>query len=148
MNAEFLHEPELEFGAGKHIDIKFGLMNYGPFDFDSELAPKKIKIGLVGTPETVEGVTKWLEKCRTGIEAKKSKRPNLFPRFPGFGEGSNLCADLVLDEQLQRRIPQIQFDRLCRKSKTDEVLTEIGGLFLNELEYLTQKTTADVLLCA
>ena len=50
MKVEFLQEPELEFGVGKHIDIKFGLMDYGPLDFDNPLAPKKIKLGVVGTP--------------------------------------------------------------------------------------------------
>ena len=86
MKTEFFHEPELEFGAGRHIDIKFGLMNHGPFDFENALAPKKIKLGIVGTRETIEGVVTWLEKCRSGISAKPSKLSNLFPHFPGFGE--------------------------------------------------------------
>jgi hypothetical protein len=148
MKVGFLHEPELEFGAGRHIDIKFGLMNYGPLDFDNPLAPKKIKLGIVGTPETIEGVVKWLEKCRAGIAAKTSKRPNLFPCFPGFGEGMHLCADFVLDSQLHRPIPQSRFDDLCQNPKTDEVLQEIAQLYLDELEYLAQKTTAEVFLCA
>lgn len=148
MKTEFLHEPELEFGTGKHIDIRFGLMNYGPLDFDQSLAPKKIKLGIVGSPESIEGTVKWLEKCRTGIAAKPSKRPNLFPRFPGFGEGMNLLADFVLDSQLQRSIPQSRFDALCQKPKTDENLQEIAQLFLNEIEYLAQKTTAEVFVCA
>lgn len=148
MNADFFHEPELEFGIAKHIDMKFGLMNYGPLDFQVPTAPKKIKLGLVGTPETIEGVQKWIEKCRNGIQAKKSKRPNLFPRFPGFGHGMTLCADFIFDTQLQRPIPQRKFDELCKQTKTDEILQEIAQLFLDEMEYLAQKTTADVLVCA
>ena len=149
MKTEFFHEPELEFGTGRHIDIKFGLMNYGPFDFDNSLAPKKIKLGIVGTPETIEGVAAWLEKCRDGISAKQSKRPNLFPRFPGFGEEMSLCADFVLDDQLQRAIPQNYFDELCQGPKTDEVLQKIAQLYLAELEYLAEKaTTVDVFVCA
>lgn len=148
MKIEFLHEPELEFGVARHIDIKFGLMNYGPLDFDNPLAPKNIKLGIVGTPETIEGIVRWLEKCRTGIPAKSSKRPNLFPRFPGFGEGMELCADFALENQLHRPIPQSHFDKLCKKPKTDEVLKEIAQLYLNELEYLAEKTIADVFICA
>ena len=148
MKTDFFHEPELEFGTGRHIDIKFGLMNYGPFDFDSSLAPKEIKLGIVGTSETIEGIVTWLERCRDGIPAKPSKRPNLFPSFPGFGEGMSLCADFVLDSQLQRAIPQNHFDELCQGSKTDEVLQKIAQLYLDELEYLTEKTIADLLVCA
>ncbi len=148
MKIDILTEPELEFGTGKHIDIKFGLMNYGPLDFDTQLGPKKIKLGIAGTPETIEGIVKWLEKCRTGIAAKQSNRPNLFPRFPGFGEEMTLSTDFVFDSQLQRPIPQRYFDDLCRKPKTDEVLREIAQLYLNEIEYLAEKNAADVFVCA
>lgn len=148
MKTEFFHEPELEFGTDKHIDIKFGLMNHGPFDFDNPLAPKKIKLGIVGPPETIEGIVTWLEECRTGIPAKPSKRPNLFPHFPGFGEGMPLCADFVLDTQLQRAIPQSNFDKLCQGAKTDEVLLKIAQLYLDELEYLSEKATVDIFVCA
>ncbi|MDE0011455.1 MAG: hypothetical protein OXU36_09925 [Candidatus Poribacteria bacterium] len=148
MKTEFFHEPELEFGTGRHIDIKFGLMNYGPFDFDNHLAPKKIKLGIIGTPETIEGIVTWLEKSRTGIPAKPSKRPNLFPRFPGFGEEMPLCADFVLDSQLQRAISPNYFDELCQRPKTGEVIQKIAQLYLDEIEYLTEKTTVDVFVCA
>ncbi len=148
MNIEFLHEPELEFGTGRHIDIKFGLMNYGPLDFNNSLAPKKIKLGIIGSPEFVEGVIKWLEKCSAGIAAKPSKRPNLFPRFPGFGEGMRLCAELVMDGKLQRTIPQSRFETLCKKPKTDETIKQLAQLFLDELRDLSEKTTADVFICA
>lgn len=84
MRTEFIEEPELEFGSGRHIDICFGLMNYGPLDSESAIAPKRIRLGIVGTTETVEGLAGWIEKCRNGISAKQSNQPNLFVRFPGF----------------------------------------------------------------
>ena len=92
MNLIFLEEPELEFGVGQHIDIRFGIMNYGPLDFDLPVAPKQINLGIVGSKESVEGVRQWLERCRTELLAKPSKgdpdkpnkQPNLFARFPGF----------------------------------------------------------------
>ncbi len=148
MKAEFFHEPELEFGTGKHIDIRFGLTNHGPFDFESARAPKRIKLGIVGTSETIEGIVAWLEKCRTGISAKPSKIPYLFPCFPGFGEDKILCADFVLDTQLQRSIPQNYFDQICKGRKTDEVIQKIAQLYLAEIEYLTEKETVDVIVCA
>lgn len=53
MKAIIFQEPELEFGVGTHADIRFGLMNYGPLDYDSDLAPKSIRLGIVGTNETI-----------------------------------------------------------------------------------------------
>jgi len=147
MKTTLLSEPELEFGNGKHIDIKFGLMNYAPLDFNLPLAPKKIKLAIVGIPETIEGVARWLEHIRTGVQAKESKRPNLFPRFPGYGEGQILSADFILDKQLQRPISQRTLEALCRKPRSPEILREIAQLYLDEIEYLAQKTTADVIIC-
>lgn len=148
MKTKFISEPELEFGSGRHIDIKFGLMNYGPFDFANPLAPKKIKLGIVGTPETIDGLLNWIARCRTGIAAKSSKRPNLFPRFPGFGDEAKLAADFIIDDQLLRSIPQNRLDLLCNRPRTDDTLKEIANLYIDELEYLTQKTMVDVLICA
>ena len=46
MNIDFMPEPELDFGVDKHVDIRFGIMNYGTVDFSSPLAPKEIRCKL------------------------------------------------------------------------------------------------------
>ena len=93
MKVELLSEPELEFGAGRHVDIRFGLRNYGPITFDDPTAPHSIRLGIVGTAPTIAGVKDWLEHCRVGVPAKLSKKPNLFPAFPGFGMESCFRCD-------------------------------------------------------
>lgn len=148
MKVDFLQEPELEFGTGKHIDIRFGLMQHGPLDRFSSLAPQRVRVGLAGTPETVEGVQKWLEHCRNGIAAKESNQPNLFPRFPGFGEETNLQAPLITDSQLQRTIRTQEFDNLCKARKSAKVINEAVEIFLAELQLLKEKALADVFVCA
>jgi hypothetical protein len=148
MKVEFLQEPELEFGVGRHVDIRFGLMDYGPLDYASPLAPKNIRLGIVGTPCTIEGVQRWFERCRGGIPAKSSKQPNLFPRFPGFGADSVFQSSLVIDSQLQRPIPDREFDRLARSASVDQVVVGAAQLFFTELQYLAQNSNANVLICA
>ena len=133
MKTLFLHEPELEFGTGSHVDVKFGLMNYGALDYDSSLAPKQIKVGIVGTSQTVEGVCEWLRKIANGVDAKPSKRPNLFPRFPGFGEGMPLNASFSLDSVLHRTIAPNKLDRLCNRPRSEENTKEIAELFIEEM---------------
>jgi len=64
MNLSILEEPELEFGGGsRHVDIRFGIKDYGPFDLQAPKAPKEVRLGLIGTAETVEGTSRWIEKC-------------------------------------------------------------------------------------
>src|SRR5262245_7419485 len=102
MKIDFLSEPELEFAGGaRHIDIRFGLMNYGPLDAGLPASPKQVRVGIVGSSESVEGFARWIDRCRTGVPAKTSKQPNLFPRFPGFGHETTLAADIVTDATLQ-----------------------------------------------
>lgn len=149
MKVEVLPEPELEFGGGqRHVDIRFGLMNYGPLDFDSTMAPKQIRLGIVGTSETIEGLLTWLDRIKAGIASKPSKRPNLFPRFPGFGPETHLPAEVILDSRLHRTILQGHIDTLCRGPRTNQGVIEAVQLYMEELEYLAQKTPADVLVCA
>src|SRR2546425_13088962 len=103
MNVTFIEEPELEFGSGRHIDIRFGIMDYGPLDFALGLAPRKINLGIVGTKVSIEGVRHWLEKCRGEIAAKGSshksnKQPTLFTRFPGFSQDCGFRSTLFIDD--------------------------------------------------
>jgi hypothetical protein len=51
MKAILLQEPELEFGTGRHVDIRFGLMAHGPVDFEDSPA-SRIRAGIVGSPES------------------------------------------------------------------------------------------------
>jgi hypothetical protein len=146
MNIKHLQEPLLEFGAGRHIDIRFGLMNYGPLDFESSLAPKQIKVGIVGTPQTVEGLQGWFEECRNGIEAKPSNKPNLFPRFPGFEEGFR--SSLLLDSQLVKTIHPNILEQLAKKTRGDALVGEAATIFLSEIRYLVENANPDVLIAA
>jgi hypothetical protein len=148
VNVSFIQEPTLEFGTGTHVDIRFGLMNYGPLDRRGELAPQKVRLGIIGIPEGVEGVHTWMEGIGRGVAAKESKQPNLFPRFPGFGESTNLPAPLVVDSRLHGVVKQRELDSLFKSSDRNRVVEEAVGMFLAEMQRLTEKASADVLVCA
>jgi hypothetical protein len=147
MKIDFLQEPELEFGAGRHIDIRFGLMNYSPLDFVTGVAPKHIRVGIVGTPETVEGVEEWFDRCKREIAAKTSRQPNLFPKFSGFNLDKCFRSNLIMEPRLKRTISQRDFDKLA-KLKQDDVINESIQMFLSEFRYLVQNANPDVLVCA
>lgn len=76
-------EPELEFGdGGLFIDPRVGLIRHGP------LQPKPgdvVRIGVIGTTETVDGFAKYLDRAMIGIDGANAKLGNLHPGFPGLG---------------------------------------------------------------
>ena len=143
-----LDEPELEFGSGRHIDIRFGIMNHGPLDLGSSLAPRQIPVGIVGSRETIEGVHDWLEKCRSEIPAKASKQPHLFPRFPGFSEENGFRCSIVVNDTLARDIPKNRIADLAKIADLETRIREAVELFLDEIRYLAENTPARVILCA
>ena len=149
MKIDFLPEPELEFGgSGRHIDIRFGMIQHKPLDYNSNDAPKKIQLGLIGTAETIEGLEDWLEKCRQGIEPKKSKQPYLFPEFPGFGEDDNLPMSISFDDRRNTTISSKEIEKLLECDDRNTLVQKTVELFIEELRYIDEKTSPDVLICA
>jgi hypothetical protein len=142
-----LDEPELEFGAGRHIDIRFGLKNYGPLDFASNLAPREITVGIVGTSQTVEGVRDWLERCSAGVAAKETPQPYLFPAFPGFTDDTGFRSKLVYGERLQREIHERDVIKLAQADRAALVEAAVE-LFLQEMRHLVETADPRVIVCA
>jgi hypothetical protein len=137
----------LEFGAGRHIDIRFGLMNYGPLDAQSPLAPHEIRVGIGGTSETVTGVREWLERCAAGVMAKQSPQPYLFPPFPAFGTDTTFAAKLVFADRLERTIHEREIINLARHGRA-RLIEEAVELFLAEMRHLVESAQPHVLVCA
>jgi len=147
MKLVHIDEPELEFGTGKHIDIRFGLRNYGPLDFKDQSAPKQINVGIVGTPETIEGVATWIDKCRQGIAAKASRQPHLFSDFPGFTTEGNLQSSIYTAATLQSSISLSVFRKLKEAKLPKAAVEKSVESFLEHIEALSTKNTR-VIICA
>jgi hypothetical protein len=156
MSIAFLEEPELEFGTGRHIDIRFGIMNHGPLDFDSRVAPHGLNLGIVGSTESIEGVRGWLERCRKEIPGKRNKddsnkeshQPNLFPRFPGFSDEAGFRNSLVMDDRLCRDFQKRAITDITVLPNRTERIERSVDLYMEEIRYLAQNTSAKVIVCA
>jgi hypothetical protein len=147
MKPILLDEPELEFGADKHIDIRFGIMNYGPLDFQSSLAPKQINIGIVGTPQTKEGLLTWLENCKSEVAPKESSFTNLYPHFPGFNLEKGFQSTLTCDERLQYTISDMFFEKLSKNDDFNGLVSNAVITVMQELQALSEKKP-DLVVCA
>ena len=141
-------EPELEFGTGRHIDIRFGIMHHGPLDFQRSNAPKNIRVGVVGNTESVEGLLGWFERCRTGIDAKSSRQPNLFPRFPGFNPDVSFHSQITCDSSAQRTVSKREVDGLIALPTGPSTVAAAVELFADEISNLVDDSTVDVCICA
>lgn len=148
MKLSSLKEPELEFGNGNtHIDIRFGLMCHGPLDIGDTTAPTQLKVGIVGTEETVSALRAWLDKCRAEIPAKSSKQPNLFPKFPGFSADSCFGASLLFNDRWCSAIKKREIETAIAHGTTEERVSQTVDLFVSHAQSVVEQGGPSVLLC-
>lgn len=146
MNLQFIDEPELEFGGGgRHIDIRHGLSEHGPLDRGLASAPQCIRVGVVGAAQDVERLRAWIDRCRSGIDPKKSKRTTLFVGFPGFGASGAFC-DFLVDGRL---IDMISGGDLRDIGEADDATFQAAsiGRFRQGAADLIEKANAEVVVC-
>lgn len=149
MNLTILEEPELEFGgSNRHVDIRFGIRDYGPFDLQSPRAPKEVRVGLIGTSETLEGTTRWMERCAQGIAQKETKQPNLFPAFPAISSTSSFCCAFISDASLTRTLTSASLETVSGAASIAERVEKAAELFVKEVEFLAENSNPNVILCA
>lgn len=148
MRSDFLEEPELEFCSGTHIDIRYGLRTFGPLDRDTATAPREIRVGLIGTAETVERVQAWLEACRTGVVAKTTPKVNLFPAFPGFTQDTCFGSTLSFHERWTGRISDAELSDLLSNTPPGDLPREAADTFIRQAERLLELGKVDVIICA
>jgi hypothetical protein len=146
MRGIFIDEPELEFGsAGRHIDIRHGLIEHGPLDRGTGQAPQNVRVGVIGAAADIERFDEWLDGCRNGVEAKASQRRTLFVEFPGFGEGRPLC-DFLRGERLSDVIAPRDVDAIATLARNDFSL-QVTERFSQGASHLIDNANADVVVC-
>jgi hypothetical protein len=141
-------EPLLEFaGNGRHVDVRFGLMNYGPVDFSTERT-KEVCLGVVGSSQTIGKFGDWLRRCESGISAKSSRQPNLFPAFPGSTIlGPFRCGFNVGDRHV-RTISSSVISRIVSEKDDDAAVALAVETFANEVRDLAeQDRPPQVVIC-
>ena len=148
MKFNFFDEPDLEFAdGGTHIDVRFGIMRFGPLDLGDTKAPAQLKVGFVGTDETIAALRLWLERCRLAIPAKDSKLVNLFPEFPGFAPDTAFRSTLVFHDRWCSSIRQREIDAVLAHSDGDETVRQSVAMFVDRAEELVQQGGPVVLMC-
>ena len=149
MNVNFIDEPDLEFGGGgHHIDVRFGLMQHGPVDRGTSTAPAQLRVGIVGTVETIEGVQRWLVKTRSGIPAKDSRLANLFPPFPGFSDDSCFGSSLVFHERWMAPIHNREIQSLIVGGDFEHLVDHAVELFVDRAGDLDEPGGPMIIICA
>ena len=147
MKLTFIEEPELEFGTGRHIDIRFGIVRHNPFDVNESQRPERIEIGVVGTHQSIGGVTDWFERLADEVPAKESRKPNLFCRFPGFSANSPFRSSLIFDPALTVSVGHKELFSLSAERDYNKRMSLAADLFAAKIGLMAEKNVR-VVVCA
>lgn len=108
---------------------------------------RTIRVGVVGTPASIQGWRRWLDGCRQPIAAKDSRLGRLFVPFPGFDTSAGFRSTLVWDSRLERPIRERDLKRLTDLPPQAAVKAAVE-LYAAELDALDEEPGCDVVLIA
>lgn len=147
MKIELLQpDPDLEFGnGGRCQDMRFGIGHFGAFDFADSDGPRQIKLGFVGTEETIGSLIEWIEKCKYEIPGKPSKQPNLYPPFPGYAKNHSFHSTLVWNPS---EFMTVSIPDTAKTGTFNEIVEKVADLYVEEIDKVIEKSGAHVVLCA
>lgn len=139
-------EPELEFGdGGLFIDPRVGLMRHGP------LQPKAgdvVRIGIIGTTETVDGFTGYLNRAMLGIEGANEKLGNLHPGFPGLGNDNPFRCKFEVAEGGTATVLSSDIKQIVGIRRHDEAVRAGVDLFIERARTLLEGSSRPEVIVA
>ncbi len=147
-------EPSLAFHKGNlSVDPKTGIELYGPAALDHG-ARGQIRLGVIGTADTINRLRAWLEKTKTrldaGLNAKgKPHDPFLAPSFPGFSLDSPFNCELLFTDRLTDTLTKSQIDHALSKGTFEARIAGVIELVSSRLAVLADRNPPpDVVICA
>jgi hypothetical protein len=140
-------EPMLEFGdGGQHCDPRQGLREHGP------LQPRSgdvIRVGVIGTDDTVAGFTEFLGETGRGIESGNKQLINLNPDFPGLGNQNPFRCKFEVPDGATATISRRQVNEITSIGRHDEAVRHAVELVTSQLSALVEGSAKpDVIVLA
>ncbi len=147
-------EPRLIFAGRQQCeDPKTGLTLYGPAGIDK--TPRQtVRLGVIGTGETVQRFLTWLESARSPIAAGMNRRgvgydPLLAPDFPGFNHNTVFQCGIETPVRLQEVLTQREIEAAIDSPDFSARVKGVVDLVAARLAVLADREPApDVVVCA
>ena len=135
LRCQYLGEPLLEFAdQGLHVDPKTGIARFGPKSLVSKRHPRTVRVGFIGTAETVEAARVWMEHSSKGV-AGDAKHPE----FPGFTAERGFCSELIFDDEWVAQLTRTEVEGVLNIKNGRERFEEALLLLERKLDLLSRK---------
>lgn len=136
LECKYLEEPLLVFADGyTDIDPKNGILSSAPKSFSpSYKHPKFIRIGFVGSGETVDKAKAWIERGTHGYSGEQGHL-----RFPGFAEDRGFMSHVEFNNRWVKEITQIEIENLLAIKYQRSRFESLLELLEEKLKLLTNE---------
>jgi len=143
-----ISEPELEFGEGKSVCPKDGILNYHVYDSRHTPRRDQIIVGAVGESQSLEKLGNWLDRCASTIPPKlNNHHPSLFTGFPGFNKHNGFKAEFVYGDNVTRTINHSETSKIIKNRDWNSRVDESVELYYKEIKFLAQNRSVDTIIC-
>ncbi len=147
LKSHVLDEPMLEFGdGGQHCDPRQGLREFGP------LQPRSgdvVRVGVIGTEDTVGGFTEFLAETARGIESGNKQLINLNPDFPGLGNQNPFRCKFQVPDGATATLTRRQVNEIKEIWRHDVAVRHAVDLIASQLTALMESNAKpDVIVLA
>jgi hypothetical protein len=141
------NEPMLEFGdGGQHCDPRQGLREFGP------LQPKwgdVVRVGVIGTEDTVGGFTEFLAETARGIDSDNKQLINLNPDFPGLGNQNPFRCKFEVPDGATAMLSRRQVNEIKEIGRHDQAVRHAVELIASQISALIEcSAKPDVIVLA
>jgi hypothetical protein len=141
MSASYLTEPLLRFAhEGLHENPKSGIARYGPLSYSSarmSVHPDQVRVGLIGTAETAEACTRWLQMIGKGVAGDARN-----PEFPGFEANRGFYSELRFSPNWNELFTQTEVRQVLAVSGQRARFEALEMLIDEKLRLLSDRDSA------
>lgn len=149
LRVTYLGEPELAFGfQQKHTDPKKGMASFGPSSVSDNTRHRgRIRLGLVGSGDTIAQAREWLTRCADEIEPV-SRRRRPVEAFPGFSLDGPFKSEFVVDSACERTVSEFDLKDVCEIVDRRQAFERGLQLLLGEIQIVAEDHQPDVIVVA
>lgn len=136
VQCELFDEPSLEFATGRlHLCPQRGISLFGPRSLDmGKRHPESIRVGFIGSGESVDSALRWLESCSEGVSGDDKNC-----RFPGFKADRGFYSELSLDDGRIEKLTLRELDEVRKPRTKKERFEQTVDLLGEKLRLLAQR---------
>lgn len=135
IRCQYLKEPMLRFaGDGEDIDPRAGISSFGPKSYKSIWHPETVRVGFIGTGETISKAREWIEKCAQGVQGDDKH-----PTFPGYAEDRGFFSKLLFNDDWYAQINHAETDEIMHAGLWRVRFEQFVALLDKKLDLLARK---------